>query len=77
MSVAELKKIIREVPDYPKAGVTFYDLTTLFKNARALGTVIDRLAARFRGEPICFSTSTTMSFTRRRFAWVASSFASA
>ena len=52
MSVAELKKIIREVPDYPKAGVTFYDLTTLFKNARALGTVIDRLAARFRGEPI-------------------------
>jgi adenine phosphoribosyltransferase len=52
MLVSDLKKIIREVPDYPKPGITFYDLTTLFKNGAAFRTVIERLAARFRGEKI-------------------------
>ena len=52
MLVSELRKIIREVPDYPKAGVTFYDLTTLFKNGEAFRTVIERLAERFRGDKI-------------------------
>ena len=27
-----LKEFIREVPDYPKPGILFYDLTTLLKN---------------------------------------------
>jgi adenine phosphoribosyltransferase len=52
MLVSELKKIIREVPDYPRPGITFYDLTTLFKSGDALRTVIDRLAERFRGDKI-------------------------
>lgn len=52
MLVAELKKIIREVPDYPQPGITFYDLTTLFKRGDALHTVIDRLADRFRDDKI-------------------------
>jgi adenine phosphoribosyltransferase len=52
MLVSELKKIIREVPDFPNPGVTFYDLTTLFKNGAAFHTVIDRLAQRFRDDKI-------------------------
>jgi adenine phosphoribosyltransferase len=52
MLVSDLKKIIRQVPDYPKPGVTFYDLTTLFKNGAAFRTVIERLAERFRGDKI-------------------------
>jgi len=52
MLVSDLKKIIREVPDYPKPGITFYDLTTLFKNGDAFRTVIDRLAERFRDDKI-------------------------
>jgi len=52
MLVSDLKKIIREVPDYPKPGVTFYDLTTLFKNGEAFRTVIERLAERFREDKI-------------------------
>ena len=31
----ELKRLIREVPDYPKPGILFYDLTTLLKDAPA------------------------------------------
>lgn len=52
MAVSELKKLIREVPDYPKPGVTFFDLTTLFKRGDAFQTVIDRLAARFVDDKI-------------------------
>jgi adenine phosphoribosyltransferase len=52
MLVADLKKIIREVPDYPKPGILFYDLTPVFQNGEAFRSVIDRLAERFRGEKI-------------------------
>ena len=52
MLVSDLKKTIREVPDYPKPGITFYDLTTLFKNGDAFRTVIDRFAERFRDDKI-------------------------
>jgi len=52
MLVSDLKKIIREVPDYPKPGINFYDLTTLFKNGEAFRTVIERLAERFREDKI-------------------------
>ena len=52
MLVADLKKIIREVPDFPKPGVNFYDLTTLFRNGDAFRTVIERFAERFRDDKI-------------------------
>ena len=52
MLVGDLKKIIREVPDHPKPGINFYDLTTLFKNGGAFRTVIERFAERFRDDKI-------------------------
>jgi len=52
MLVSDLKKIIREVPDYPKPGINFYDLTTLFKNGPAFRTSVERLAERFREDKI-------------------------
>jgi adenine phosphoribosyltransferase len=39
----ELKKLIRAIPDYPKPGILFYDLTTLLKDQRGFHTLIDRL----------------------------------
>ena len=47
-----LRKLIREVPDFPKAGINFYDITTLLKNADGLKQTIDALAAVYRGEQI-------------------------
>jgi adenine phosphoribosyltransferase len=38
-----LKNMIRTVPDFPKAGIQFYDITTLLKNPYGLRTTIDRL----------------------------------
>lgn len=47
-----LKKLIREVPDFPKEGINFYDITTLLKDADGLKQTIDALAAQFEGERI-------------------------
>lgn len=44
-----LKSLIREVPDYPKPGILFYDITTLLKNTSGLKAVLDALAERTRG----------------------------
>src|SRR6202163_5167932 len=48
----ELKKLIREVPDYPKPGILFYDLTTLLKDKKGFHTLCDRLCAHYNGHPI-------------------------
>ncbi len=42
-----LKELIREVPDFPKAGVLFYDITTLLKDARGLRELIDELGGGY------------------------------
>ncbi len=46
------KTLIREVPNFPKPGVLFYDITTLLKDARAFRNVVDELASRYRGQHI-------------------------
>ncbi len=47
-----LKSLIREVPDFPKPGINFYDITTLLKNPDGLRSTVDALAAEFEGEQI-------------------------
>ena len=42
-----LKKMIREVPDFPKPGILFYDITTLLKNSSGLQALSDRFAERY------------------------------
>lgn len=42
-----LKKLIREVPDFPKKGILFYDITTLLKDKTGLATLIDALAEHY------------------------------
>src|SRR6266705_6914923 len=39
-----LKKLIREVPDFPKKGILFYDITTLLKDKTGLAMLIDKLS---------------------------------
>jgi adenine phosphoribosyltransferase len=48
----DYKKFIREVPDYPKPGILFYDITTLLKDPSAFRSVIDDLTSLYRGEKI-------------------------
>src|SRR6201987_4369421 len=48
----DLKKLIREVPDYPKPGILFYDLTTLLKDKQGFRILIDRLCDHYKGHTI-------------------------
>ena len=48
----DLKKLIREVPDYPKPGILFYDLTTLLKDKQGFHLLIDRLCAHYNDHKI-------------------------
>ena len=43
----DLKGIIRTIPDFPKAGINFYDITPILKNGRALAYTIDTMADHF------------------------------
>lgn len=48
----ELKGMIREIPDFPKPGILFYDITTMLKNPLGLRKVIDQMTAHFQGQQI-------------------------
>jgi adenine phosphoribosyltransferase len=46
--MTDLKALIREVPDFPKPGILFYDITTLIKDKTGLRGVIDGLKDHYR-----------------------------
>ena len=47
-----LKKLIREVPDFPKPGINFYDITTLLKDSNGLKLTIDALTDEYSSQKI-------------------------
>jgi len=47
-----LKKLIREVPDFPVPGILFYDITTLLKDKRGFATLIDALSEHYIDQEI-------------------------
>ena len=52
MSAEVLRARIREIPDFPKPGILFYDITTLLKDADAFKDAIDLMLEPYRGERI-------------------------
>lgn len=48
----DLKALIREVPDFPKPGILFYDITTLLKDPVGLHGAVDSLAEHYVGQVI-------------------------
>jgi adenine phosphoribosyltransferase len=48
----DLKQHIRHVPDFPKAGILFYDITTLLRDAEGFNVTIDMMSSRFMGKGI-------------------------
>jgi adenine phosphoribosyltransferase len=47
--MSDLKNLIRNVPDFPKVGIMFRDITPLLVNGPVWRETVDRLAARYRG----------------------------
>ena len=52
MTTHELRHYIRDVPDFPKPGILFKDITPLLRSPEALGAACDALAEPYRGERI-------------------------
>jgi adenine phosphoribosyltransferase len=48
----DLKKLIREIPDYPKPGILFYDLTTLLKDPLGFHSLVDKLCEHYNGKKV-------------------------
>jgi adenine phosphoribosyltransferase len=48
----DLKQHIRHVPDFPKAGIVFYDITTLLRDREGFTTTIAMMSARFEHDGI-------------------------
>jgi adenine phosphoribosyltransferase len=47
LNTDQLKRMIREVPDFPKPGILFYDITTLLKDKIGFATLIDKLSQHY------------------------------
>jgi adenine phosphoribosyltransferase len=47
-----LKQLIREVPDFPKPGINFYDITTLLKDKQGFRETVDALQEHYRSTPV-------------------------
>jgi len=45
----DLKKLIREIPDYPKPGILFYDITTVLKDKKGFRSMVDALCSHYAG----------------------------
>jgi adenine phosphoribosyltransferase len=52
MLTIDLKQMIRSVPDFPKPGINFFDITTLLKEAAGLKATIDALSAPYEDQGI-------------------------
>lgn len=48
----ELKNIIRDIPDFPKKGIVFKDITTLLSDGRSFHRMVDLMAHRYMGQRI-------------------------
>ena len=52
MNKETLRKNLREIQDFPKPGILFYDVTTLFKNAECLQGLIEELYEMYKDKGI-------------------------
>jgi len=49
---SDLKKVIREVPDFPKKGIMFKDITTLLNNGAKFKTAVDAIVRKYKSKKI-------------------------
>ena len=52
MTAINYRSLIREVRDFPKPGILFYDITTLLKNSVAIQSLADELTDRYQGQRV-------------------------
>lgn len=48
----DLKQLVRKIPDFPKPGILFYDITTLLKDTKGYGRIIDDLTKHYQNKKV-------------------------
>lgn len=48
----DLKKIVRDVPDFPKPGILFKDITPLLQKPEAFKFIVDQFVERYKSKPV-------------------------
>jgi adenine phosphoribosyltransferase len=51
-TMTDLKSLIREIPDYPKPGILFYDLTTLLQDGKGFHALVEQLCDHYSGQKV-------------------------
>jgi adenine phosphoribosyltransferase len=52
LNADQLKELIREIPDFPKKGILFYDITTLLKDKVGFATLVDQFSEHYLNQKI-------------------------
>lgn len=50
--IGKIREAIRDIPDFPKPGIVFKDITPLLSNGRLFGRTVDLIAERYRGQRV-------------------------
>jgi adenine phosphoribosyltransferase len=50
--MGDLRTLIREIPDHPKPGILFYDLTTLLQDGKGFHELVDQLCEHYSGQKV-------------------------
>src|SRR5574340_817344 len=50
MDAVDLKKLVRDIPDFPQPGILFRDITPLISDAHGLAAVVDQIAEPWLGK---------------------------
>jgi adenine phosphoribosyltransferase len=50
--MGDLRQLIREIPDHPKPGILFYDLTTLLQDPNGFHDLVDKLCDHYASKPV-------------------------
>ena len=58
MTDIELKQLVRDIPDFPKEGILFKDITTLISDASGLKSAISKMAAPFKDQQVDYVVGT-------------------
>ena len=57
MKLKELKSMVREIPDFPKPGINFKDITPILQNSAAFRYIIRKMASKFKDKNITMVAS--------------------
>ena len=71
MNLQDIKNSIRNIPDFPKKGIQFKDITTALKNGKVLKEILETCAEHYKNQKIDYVVGIEFSVPSLPIFWVA------